>query len=83
MKMLYNRANKSNESSSSPALADYLLFSQKGSILFTTQNLEAAVEQAGVKVIIVKEISKSDSWKLLETSLIDKSLVGGKDQAGF
>jgi tetratricopeptide (TPR) repeat protein len=76
MKMLYSRAN---ESSSSPALVDYLPFSRKGSILFTTRNLEAAVEQAGVEVIIVKEMSESDSWKLLETSLIDKSLLGGKD----
>jgi hypothetical protein len=32
-----------------------------------------------VDVIIVKEMSEGDSWKLLETSLIDKSLIEGKD----
>jgi hypothetical protein len=79
IEMLYSRANKSNESSASPALADYLPFSRKGSILFTTRNLEAAIKQAGVDVIIVKEMSKSDSQGLLQASLIDKSLMGGKD----
>jgi tetratricopeptide (TPR) repeat protein len=79
IKMLYSRANESTESSGSPALADYLPFSRKGSILFTTRNLEAAVKQAEVNVIIVKEMSKGDSQELLQTSLIDKSLIGGED----
>ena len=79
LEMLYNRANESNESSSSPALVNYLPFSRKGSIVFTTRNLEVAVQQAGVDVITVKEMSESDSWKLLETSLIDKTLMGGKE----
>jgi hypothetical protein len=79
IEMLYSRANESNESSGSPALADYLPFSRKGSILFTTRNLEAAVKQAGVDVIIVKEMSEGDSQELLQMSLIDKSLIGGKD----
>ena len=65
VEMLYSRANESDESSGSPALADYLPFSRKGSILFTTQNLEAAVKQAGVNVIIVKEMSEGDSQELL------------------
>ena len=77
IEMLYRRANEI--SSGSPALADYLPFSRNGSILFTTRNLEAAVKQAGVDVIIVKEMSEGDSQELLETSLVDKSLMGGKD----
>jgi hypothetical protein len=79
MDVLYTRANESIESSSSPALADYLLFSRKGSILFTTRNLEAAVKQAEVDVIIVSEMSKGESQELLQTSLIDKSLMEGED----
>src|SRR6266496_2523157 len=79
VEMLYGRANESNESSGSPALVDYLPFSRKGSILFTTRNLDAAVKQAGVNVIIVKEMSEGDSQELLQTSLIDKSLMGGRD----
>jgi hypothetical protein len=77
--MLYSRANKSDENSGSPALADYLLLSRIGSIIFTTQNLKAAVKQARVDVIIVKEMSKGDSQELLQTSLINKSLIRGKD----
>lgn len=74
--MLYNRTKESIESSSSPALIDYLLFSRKGSILFTTRNRKAAVRQAGVSVIMGKEMSKINSQKLLETSLIEKILIG-------
>jgi len=79
VEMLYGRADESNESSGSPALADYLPFSRKGSILFTTRNLKAAVKEAGVNVIILREMSESDSQKLLEMSLIDKNLTEGKD----
>ena len=79
VEMLYSRANESDESSGSHALADYLPFSQKGSILFTTRNREAAVKQAGVDVVIVQEMSEGDSQELLQTSLIDKGLIGGKD----
>ena len=79
VEMLYGRADESNESSGSPALADYLPFSRKGSILFTTRNQKAAVKEAGVNVIRISEMSKSDSQKLLETSLINKSLTEGKD----
>jgi tetratricopeptide (TPR) repeat protein len=78
IEILYGRANESNESSGSPALADYLPFSRKGSILFTTRNLRAAVKQAGANVIILKEMSEGDSQELLQTSLIDKSLIGGE-----
>ena len=78
VEMLYNRANEGDESSSSPALADYLPFSRKGSILFTTRNLKAAVKQAR-DVIIVKEMGEGDSQELLQTSLINKSLIGRGD----
>jgi hypothetical protein len=79
VEMLYSRANEGNESSGSPALADYLPYSRKGLILFTTRNLEVAVKQAGVDVIKVKEMSKGDSQELLQTSLIDKKLIREKD----
>jgi tetratricopeptide (TPR) repeat protein len=81
MEMLYGRTNENDETNSFPALADYLPFSRQGSILFTTRNLEAAVEQAGGDVITIEEMSDSDSWKLLEKSLFDKSLMGAKDIA--
>jgi len=76
IEMVYGRANESSESSGSPALADYLPLSRKGSILFTTRNYKAAVKQAQVNVIIVKEMDEGDSQELLQTSLLDKSLIG-------
>lgn len=79
LELLYNRANESDGSCGSPALADYLPFSRKGSILFTTRNRKAAVKQAGVDVTTLEEMSEIDSQKLLETSLIDKSLMEEKD----
>jgi tetratricopeptide (TPR) repeat protein len=82
--LLYKRASESDEtdeSFGSLALADYLPFSRQGSILFTTRNHEAAVSQAGIDVVTIKEMSKSDSLKLLETSLIDKSLIAEEDSA--
>jgi hypothetical protein len=81
LEILYSRANKSSKSSSSPALVDYLLFSRKGSILFTTRNYKAAVKQAQVNVITVKEMDQDDSQELLQTSLIDKSLIGDRNDA--
>jgi hypothetical protein len=79
IEMLYSRANKSTKSSGSPALADYLLFSRKGLILFTARSLEATVKQAKVDAIIVKEMSKGDSQELLQRSLINKSLIRKED----
>jgi hypothetical protein len=79
IEMLYSKTNEGIENSNSPGLLDYLPFSQKGSILFTTRNQAAAVKQAGVNVIRVKEMSRDDSQKLLETSLLEKSLMGGQD----
>jgi hypothetical protein len=79
LEMLYKRGNESGESFGSPALADYLPFSRKGSILFTTRNHEAAVNQAGIDVVTVEEMTERDSLRLLETSLINKGLVAEVD----
>jgi len=79
--MLYKRANESDESFGSLALADYLPFSRKGSILFTTRNHEVAVNQAGIDVVTVEEMTERDSLGLLEANLIDKSLVAEIDAA--
>jgi tetratricopeptide (TPR) repeat protein len=79
VEMLYNRAKESNESCGSPALVDYLPFSRKGSILFTTRNRKVAVKQAGIDIVPLKEMSEIDSQKLLEMSLINKSLIEEKD----
>ncbi len=68
VEMLYKRPN---DAGGSLALADSLPFSRKGSILFTTRNRKAAVKQAAVDVIPLKEMSEDDSFKLLEISLID------------
>ncbi|KAF4632131.1 hypothetical protein G7Y89_g5991 [Cudoniella acicularis] len=75
LNLLYKRVNESDESVGSRALADYLPFSRKGSILFTTRNYQAAVNLAGTNVVIVKEMTESDSLRLLETSLINKGIV--------
>ena len=79
--MLYNRGNKVSESGESLALADYLPFSRKGSILFTTRNHKVAVKHAGVNVIEVKEMTENDSLQLLQASLIDPSLSGEEAMA--
>lgn len=81
IEMLYSRTNKSDKSNDSPALANYLPFNRKGSILFTTRNLDTAVKQAGVDVITVREMSNAESLELLQTTLIDKSMMGGKHVA--
>jgi hypothetical protein len=77
--MLYKRANESDESFGSLALADYLPFSRKGSIIFTTRNHEVAVNQAGIDVVTVEEMTERDSLGLLEANLINKSLVAEID----
>jgi tetratricopeptide (TPR) repeat protein len=81
LEMLYKRVNESDVSSGSLALADYLPFSRKGSILFTTRNYEAAVNQAGINVVTVEEMTESDSQRLLETCLIRKGLLAEIDAA--
>jgi hypothetical protein len=49
--------DENDESLSSFKLEDYLPFSQKGSILFTTRNLKIAVKYAGNNFIKVEEIA--------------------------
>jgi NB-ARC domain/Tetratricopeptide repeat len=80
--MLYKSLKENDGSVSSPALADYLPFSRKGSILFTTrnhkattQNHKAATYQASSNVVTVKEMTENNSLQLLETSLIENSNV--------
>ncbi|KAH8804492.1 violaceus kinesin [Xylogone sp. PMI_703] len=52
------------------ALVDYLPFSRKGSILFTTRNRRAAIKQAGNKVICVDVMDMAEASKVLEKCLI-------------
>ncbi|KAN0102737.1 hypothetical protein V8E51_011050 [Hyaloscypha variabilis] len=73
--MLYKCVKESDGNGSSPALAEYLPFSRKGSILFTTRNHKAATYQSGSNVVTVEEMTEHDSLQLLEISLIEK----GKD----
>ncbi|PMD43055.1 hypothetical protein L207DRAFT_509616 [Hyaloscypha variabilis F] len=70
--MLYKSVKESDGNGSSRSLAEYLPFSRKGSILFTTRNHKAATYQAGSNVVTVEEMIESDSLQLLETSLIEK-----------
>ena len=78
LEALYTRPNESGESFGSPALANYLPFSRLGSILLTTRNHKVAVKHADVDIVTVKEMSESESLKLLEESLIDKALITEK-----
>ena len=77
--LLYNRDNKDDESSTLLALADYLPFSPRASILLTTRDYKVAVKHAGVNVIKVEEMTEDDSRQLLKESLVDTSLRGGDD----
>ena len=79
--MLYNRNSKGNEGNEPLALVDYLPFSRKGSILFTTRNHKVAVKHAGVNVIKVTEMAEGDSLQLLRASLIDTNLEGEESNA--
>ncbi|KAK4680131.1 hypothetical protein QC764_0041900 [Podospora pseudoanserina] len=56
---------------SDTALTDYLPFSRKGSILFTTRNHEVAVKLVGHKshIISVEEMSRDEAFKLLQKGL--------------
>ena len=60
--MLYDRGNEDNGSADSLALADYLPFSRKGSILFTTRNHKVAVKHAEVNVITVGEMNEGNLY---------------------
>nr|CDP26075.1 Putative kinesin light chain [Podospora anserina S mat+] len=56
---------------SDTALTDYLPFSRKGSILFTTRTHEVAVKLVGPKshIISVEEMSRDEAFKLLQKGL--------------
>lgn len=76
IEMFYNRGSEGNGSVASLALAEYLPFSRKGSILFTTRNHKVAVRYAEVNVITVREMNEGEALQLLQASLIDGSLRG-------
>jgi len=77
--LLYRATGESNEDSISLALADYLPFSLKGSILFTTRNYKAAVKLAGKHIITVEAMTETESLELLETSLAKKEYTKDRD----
>ncbi|RYO97854.1 hypothetical protein DL764_007251 [Monosporascus ibericus] len=54
---------------SDPALADYLPFSRKGSILFTTRNHEVAIRLDIRLIITLKEMNNGEATELLQTGL--------------
>lgn len=61
------------------ALIDYLPFSRKGSIIFTTRSRRAAIKQAGNDVIQAGLMTQSDAKQVLERSLIRQNLSGMVD----
>jgi tetratricopeptide (TPR) repeat protein len=69
---LFSQKAGDGDESGSTTFADYLPFSRKGSILFTTRNRVVAIKQAEVEVAMVDEMDQTDSQKLLEVSLINK-----------
>ncbi|KAH8658626.1 hypothetical protein BGZ60DRAFT_507289 [Tricladium varicosporioides] len=73
--MLYQSTKESEKNVGSPALANYLPFSCNGSILFTTRNHKAAVNQAGTNVVTIEDMTESESLELLKTSLVKKGKV--------
>ncbi|KAH6677400.1 hypothetical protein B0J14DRAFT_615581 [Halenospora varia] len=75
LNMLYKRVEESEESVGSPAPVDYLPFSRKGSIFFTTRNHRAAVNQAGTNIITIEDMTERESLELLKKSLIEKGKV--------
>lgn len=57
---------------SSPLFDDYLPQSSRGSILFTTRNLELATNLARSEVVVLDEMSETVAYNLLSNSLRDK-----------
>ena len=76
IEMLYSRANKR---SSSPTLLEYLPFSLKGAILFTTRNRKAATRYARSNVIEIEEMTDKESIDLLKKSLQNPRLLENRD----
>ncbi|RYP92365.1 hypothetical protein DL770_001567 [Monosporascus sp. CRB-9-2] len=67
-----------------PALADYLPFSRKGSILFTIRNHEAAVRlDIGKYIITLQEMNDKEATKLLQTGLKENQTSDTKSTAGL
>ena len=60
-------------------MVDYLPFSLRGSILFTTRNLKAAVKLAGKHIITVETMTETESLELLKTSLTRKELTTNRE----
>ncbi|KAH8755121.1 hypothetical protein F5882DRAFT_482702 [Hyaloscypha sp. PMI_1271] len=58
LEMLYKRGNESDESFGSPALADYLPFSRKGTILFSPRTIASSLTP---KAIISRYLSMTSS----------------------
>jgi hypothetical protein len=79
LELLYGAAGESNEEGISLALADYLPFSLRGSILFTTRNYKAAVKLAGKHIITVEAMTETESLELLEISLAKKEYTKDRD----
>ena len=71
-KMLYER---DAEDPSSLALIDYLPFSRKGSIVFTTRDRKTAVKLVGNDVIQVGLMEPDDAKEVLRGCLLDKELL--------
>ena len=63
------------------SLADYLPINRQGSILFTTRNRQVAVKHADLNVVTLKEMTRSESLKLLQRSLSDKTPGTERDAA--
>jgi tetratricopeptide (TPR) repeat protein len=59
----------------SSGLMDYVPKSRQGCVVFTTRNNKVATELAGKHVVKIHELNDSNALDLLQTSLIDKSLV--------
>jgi len=77
--LLYGAAGESNKKGISLALVDYLPFSIRGLILFTTRNYKATVKLAKKHIIIVKAITETKSLEFLETSLAKKEYTKDRD----
>ena len=71
IELLFGKAETTTDCVTASPLTQYLPFSRKGSILFTTRNHEAAVNLANSResVITIKEMSRDEAFKLLEINL--------------
>ncbi|KAL4946532.1 hypothetical protein BDV06DRAFT_87047 [Aspergillus oleicola] len=58
-----------------PALKDFLPQSEQGHIIFTTRNGELAVELTSSNVISIPDVDKKTARDILESLLLDKTLL--------